>query len=857
MTSMPRHDFETLLAQAGWARDLSRALVRDPDRADDLLQRVWLAALERPPRADAPVRRWLAAVMRNLVRQDLRGEARRVDRELKSARAIRSSSDDPFEEQFELQSRLLAAVRELDEPYRSTLWARYFEGAPPRAIARRDGVPVKTVKTRLARGLNELRARFDREHGGDRTSWALLLVPWIVRPHSTAALLGALLMNAKVKVVCAIVVLIGAIALTFEFAAPRAAEPTNREASAATKPSIEPPNVAPLVSVDAKSERIADVAARGEPSAKVSSASAARKPRRGRVLDLTSSPVAGVPIFVLSGRGEPQSLANTSQTPISGADGKFEVPHGLPGSAVVAQSRAWVTVFASYTMFDDDSNTESTIWVAPRRELGGLVLDRAGVPIAGAEAHVVLDDSVRRGLDKINDDAFQPPCRATTDANGHFELDGAPLCASKLVVDAIGYASTSVEPPDRAAFDLSIVLDALDRPHAIVRGTVVDANGVPVADAWVSTGGNAHRTVRDGRFEFDLEEAVTRSTYTEVEAGVAQPAPQPTTLRAVLVGFLPAEVSLPSLEDLRRPHAGFELVLDGKPLSIRGKVVDTDGNAVVGAQISASNESGFGEILDRSGSGGMSTHITIEALLRGKKNGFDVQLVRSASDGSFELDGLLPREYEIEAFDPVTLRRAASSPAMGGASDVVIRLERAKNTSHVAGRVVGRDGTPVVGVHVLLAVQWNQSGELRFGQHATTDADGRFDLGSIAPKEFSIQVNGEEVLPLIAWSPPPGAKLDELEIAVARRCHLKLELASKTSPIDGFALLDAAGAPSKMMQFDGPIGWFPQRVKIVDGASGVVTTDETAATIVLYHGDAEVQRVSVRLKPADTNLVRI
>jgi hypothetical protein len=48
-------------------------------------------------------------------------------------------------------------------------------------------VPVDTVKTRLARGLDALRKRFDREHGGDRGAWLAAFAPLAFGPLSGSA----------------------------------------------------------------------------------------------------------------------------------------------------------------------------------------------------------------------------------------------------------------------------------------------------------------------------------------------------------------------------------------------------------------------------------------------------------------------------------------------------------------------------------------------------------------------------------------------------------------------------------------------------------------------------------------------
>ena len=54
---------ESLLEHSTWIRGLAAQLASDPGTADDLVQKTWLAALQRPPgsaRDPRSLRRWLA-----------------------------------------------------------------------------------------------------------------------------------------------------------------------------------------------------------------------------------------------------------------------------------------------------------------------------------------------------------------------------------------------------------------------------------------------------------------------------------------------------------------------------------------------------------------------------------------------------------------------------------------------------------------------------------------------------------------------------------------------------------------------------------------------------------------------------
>ena len=76
---------ETLLDHTDFIRDLARSLTFGDEDPDDLVQQIWLATIESPPKRGAPGRGWLATVARNAVRQSRRSRGRRVAREARSA----------------------------------------------------------------------------------------------------------------------------------------------------------------------------------------------------------------------------------------------------------------------------------------------------------------------------------------------------------------------------------------------------------------------------------------------------------------------------------------------------------------------------------------------------------------------------------------------------------------------------------------------------------------------------------------------------------------------------------------------------------------------------------------------------
>ena len=71
---------------------------------------------------------------------------------------------------------LVHAIRSLREPYRTTLLLRYFEGLPPRDIARQMAVPAETVRVRTRRALEMVRQHLDGTHGSRRV-WIAAFLP--------------------------------------------------------------------------------------------------------------------------------------------------------------------------------------------------------------------------------------------------------------------------------------------------------------------------------------------------------------------------------------------------------------------------------------------------------------------------------------------------------------------------------------------------------------------------------------------------------------------------------------------------------------------------------------------------------
>ena len=167
----PSRPIEALLEDRDWVRVMARRLVRDPGRAEDLEQQAWLAALRRPLADGRSPRGWFATVLRRAAGRGRRDDWRRDRRERAAARPESGPSTVDVVAQAEWHARVVRAVLELPEPYRTTVLLRYLEDLPPREVARRMDAPVETVRSRAQRAIVLLRERFDAERGG-RGGWA-------------------------------------------------------------------------------------------------------------------------------------------------------------------------------------------------------------------------------------------------------------------------------------------------------------------------------------------------------------------------------------------------------------------------------------------------------------------------------------------------------------------------------------------------------------------------------------------------------------------------------------------------------------------------------------------------------------
>ncbi|MBI1853430.1 MAG: sigma-70 family RNA polymerase sigma factor [Planctomycetes bacterium] len=484
---------EVLLEEGDFVRALARSLLFDEHQADDVVQRTWLAALERPPRRAGAWRAWLRRVVHNFARDERRSAGRRTAREHRVAERDRVPSTGDIVEREAMRRVVVDAVLRLEEPYREVVVLRFFEGLPPRDVAARLDLPVETVRTRLKRALEKLRRALDRACGEDRSAWCLALVPLAV-PRATGAAGGATasfakgiaLMSTMMKaamVALGILVLCAIVAFWPRHdARQESAAQSTKPATASHAESTGPSNAVASEPAPAVSER--------------APASPTRAPLQFDVSGVVVAAVTGLPMAGLGLR-----LTHSATPPdvvelVTDGDGRFRSSRPLPpGEVTIAASedafglfvngRDRVLELARATITDHDV-ADLRIEYPWAGMVEGRVVDGNGDPVVGAEvsavAHPLLANTVKiwvlNGALKAR--------HVTTSADGRFAIERLPVDhAIAIAARAPGFAPIFSE-----AF---LARTSRGEPEVVVRlfrearvvGSISEADGSPVAGARV------------------------------------------------------------------------------------------------------------------------------------------------------------------------------------------------------------------------------------------------------------------------------------------------------------------------------------------------------------------------------------
>lgn len=481
MESMTPQDLDRLLADTAFVRRIARSLVRDPDAADDLAQDALVVALERPPREGTSLRGWIATVVRTLAIDRARGTAARARRETSAAAPQHALGPDEIATRLDMSQHVARALRELEEPYRTALYLRYVEDLDPPTIAARLELPIATVKTRLRRGLEMLRRRFDREWGG-RDAWSAALLPLSVDVAPSAPIAGTLLMTTGAKIAAAL--LVCGVAAWVMWPEASIVEPAGGPVIASTN------NAGLATPAQDAAER--KVAAGTDTEAASIGESDASKSKAGpfvRVLDPRRFPVAGAHVVLhVPGFGDDETTTD--------AEGiaRFVRLPGLESEKRSASVLAWddgglAGARACFVKAVGGSTTASDAETS--RHLGEVLLG-SGVP--SLTVRVEEDGRPAPGARVVLEIGAYPVAiaDATTGSDGRARFENVP--AKSILVRATNASragrTASVLASDRAA-EIVVAL----QPTRTIEVTVVDKETrAPIAGARVAVQESFHVT---------------------------------------------------------------------------------------------------------------------------------------------------------------------------------------------------------------------------------------------------------------------------------------------------------------------------------------------------------------------------
>jgi RNA polymerase sigma factor (sigma-70 family) len=816
-------DPEALLAEAAWLKRLAVTLAGDADDADDLVQQSWITAWRRNPDTSRPLRPWLAKVLRDQSRMRRRADARRAQREAAVSDSDVASAPDEVLDQVRLHKVLVDLVLELEEPYRSTVLARYVDGQTSATIAKRLNIAESTVRWRIHEALARLRTRLD-EINGERKAWAPAVLAFAGRGVEVAKAT-----KTGIFVVALVLLLLGAAGLWLvrdrssgDHRPSRLADDTG--SAAAHGHEVSKPD--PLAALAASKRPPGWFAQEGVTSRRIA----------GTVL-VDAAPAAGA-LVRLEDEASRSGLVAPREVR-TGSDGHFDF--GVQQATrydVGAYIPGRVATVKAIDLRDPHVNADKVTLVLAPCVIGlyGRVLDASGGPIAHAQLFaqgVVGGESNGKGAFDI--------C---------LEAAGNSPDERKLVVRASGYGALEIVAPltGRVRHDFMMT------PEATISGRVVNAQGAPVGMASVRVSsdeaapraGTEHAatvhavTDTDGKFNF----SGIAAGRLRIQAFARGAASSMSTIDVAVGGSKDVTLTVSERGILRG-----RVLFNGKPLAgvsvfdraelptylarslvmtpINEAVSQDDGTFVLDDLPVGSVSLGTSPYRLRKPStvqiaaGEQSLDLEVEKMgaLSGtvRRNGTPVAHVWVRASGTMwthtrttETDEA--GRYSLEDLETDDYLLTASSPEaaafntldkririeLGASSQVDIDLRYA---ARISGVVVDANGSPVAGAFVKF-----QSTTTDDQSQCISDVSGRFRCGSMTgDASYRVEVSGSEASPkpfAFVGAPPGPFSLHDGDAALD---DVRLVVDATRLTISGI-VVDRGGQPASDAQVVADVG---------------------------------------------------
>ena len=866
----PRHDSNDLpriAAEATWVRRLAVALAHDVHAGEDIAQDALLAASRGHGIGD--LRAWLAGTVRNLARLRRRGDERRAARELEGARSERVDDPALAFERLELQEALLGAVRELSEPYRTTVLLRWFEGLEPEEIAQRTSTPVRTVHTRLQRALGLLRERLDRRSQGDRSRWLAAWLPAFTQ--SSSGWKWLLLMELKTKLAIAG---LAVVAVTTVWVVSKPAPLP--EAPAALALAQEPAHdvstgvSAPLEGTTTPVER-REAASESGSQAPAHAAAAARRRIHGLVIDVTGKKLPRVELAFRSGEDGRTDPAFTGSSDL---EGKFELEADAQhGGKIEPVSSDWAVVYKPELQVPDPSAGYVLVLGRPRL-FHGSVQDSAAQPVEAAEVWLSYENSRRpgemsfwnartrkpssRSKNSMRPDIFGDPLRdsfgidlgpvqlqdqgwnTSSASNGSFSFQGVDsLPNARVCASAPGYDDGEAELRENEGEVVMFLHKRSDVRAAELFGKVVGPDGKVISHA---------------RLRFGTQQADT-DDLGEFVIGIDQQAPG-TRLIAFHRNWKPV-LQACLLEPPTDKHAWPDpLVLQfaQAQTGIAGAVVDLVGKPVPNVEVLTLDPLSWNQMFGTLGEAPVSNGEDTDQVLGDDSVSTDL-------NGRFSVAAVAGRSSRLLVRDRNSLEFVVSDPLRAGTSDAKIVIQRDAGRCRFAGRIVDLHGNAIAGSYIapmrIVAGSGPRAEKRLDGSRVPTDKEGRFEIPDKACDLESFIVWSESIGPAKIVSIDPGVPRDALLIKVGRLAHVQIELKTPDLHADSATFFDASGTRYQVGRKISDNGWTGgDSWRIGEGRSDTLMVSEEAKVLVLKQGAEEVARVAIDLDPSRVTLIQ-
>ena len=399
-----------------------------------------------------------------------------------------------------------------------------------------------------------------------------------------------------------------------------------------------------------------------------------------------------------------------ARAPLALTDEQGDVTAGkVAGTGIAFELLRWDSAFARVSQPDAAASDPAAVEriVDSRLEspvrIPGRVIDRvSGSPVGNAAIWV---------LGAPGENALSGP-------TGEFLLESRPRRESRrLWVQAEGYVATGVSalaPEDGVTNETAVAL----RPAAPLFGFVTDSAGQPVAGADISAQPRATESIT-GMIAIWPPDATSADNGSFRMSGIVYGNPYRLTIRAA--GFASSAIELPPYEPGAAAGPVRIRLTNGR--QARGRVVDTDGNPVAGAEVKLTwpeqKQSRFASLLREDATEAVATNeqgaFRIAAVNTGEYN-------LSVSHAEHVSPGALPVEVP-EGRGEIDLGEFTLVPG-----------------AEILGVVVDPDQEPVEGASIRFrSYGWARDQE----RTATTDADGNFRLAGLPHEQIDLTVEAE------------------------------------------------------------------------------------------------------------------